>query len=86
MDKRKKLSLKIAGIVAGAVSAITATTELSNAEAVNLENLNISEFKSISKVKPVGVFKLNTSNPENSKFVAQHRSHSSHRSHYSRRN
>ena len=29
MDKRKKLSLKIAGIVAGAVSAITATTELS---------------------------------------------------------
>lgn len=84
MENKKKLALKTASIFAAALSAITGGNEILNSEDLTSSNsdLKLIEFKTIpSKVKPVGVFKLNPFNLANSHFVAMHRSHSSHGSH-----
>jgi hypothetical protein len=86
MKSTKKLSLKVAGIFAAAISSISGNQESSTMENDfnNISSDNTIEYTfSQLKVKPVGVFKLNPNNLDQSRFVASHGSHSSHSSHAS---
>jgi hypothetical protein len=65
MENKKKLALKTASIFAAALSAIAGGNEILNSEDLTSSNSDLKsiEFKtSPSKVKPVGVFKLNPFN------------------------
>jgi hypothetical protein len=83
------LTKKAASVFGAALAALTGIQANASipAQIDNLEN-KIIQVKEIGKIKPMPVLKLNSSNPDNAQFVAQHRSHSSHsshRSHYSHR-
>lgn len=91
MNSKKKngltnLTKKATAIFGAALASLTSvqTTASVPEQTDNLESKTI-QTKEIGKVKPMPILKLNLNNPENNKFVAQHRSHSSHSSHSSHR-
>lgn len=81
--EKNKLNLTVASVFASALAAVVGSSNSSD----NIQNEMQAENNSISiskkDRKPVTVLKLNTTNPEDSKLIAQHRSHSSHSSHSS---
>lgn len=89
MDKKSKLFKKVTSVLGVAIAALTGTQ-------VNAQEMNFDDFQMMNddndaiqisnkKSKPMPVLKLNMSNPDDSTFIASHRSHSSHSSHSSHR-
>jgi len=75
MNSNSNLSKKIAMIMAASMSALSVGANTLPAQSVPSEGKTI-EYKQVKTAKPMPVLKLNFSNPANSKFVAQHSSHS----------
>lgn len=85
-NRLANLTKKVTAIFGAAFAALTGfqTTASIPAQGDNLDSKTI-QLREIGKVKPMPILKLNPNSPENSQFIAQHRSHSSHSSHSSHR-